>query len=78
MIQNNVPKIVYTSGSGVYGDQNYDEVSESFGPLLPVSYYGASKLAAEGYIAAFCGMKAKAHILGLQMLLKKTNTWCCI
>ena len=75
MIQNNVPKIVYTSGSGVYGDQNYDEVSESFGPLLPVSYYGASKLAAEGYIAAFCGMKGiKAHIFRFANVVGKRQT----
>mgnify|MGYP001319902702 CR=1 FL=1 len=75
MIQNNVPKIVYTSGSGVYGDQKYDEVSENFGPLLPVSYYGASKLAAEGYIAAFCGMKGiKSHIFRFANVVGKRQT----
>jgi UDP-glucose 4-epimerase len=29
---------------------------EHFGPLLPISMYGASKLGAEGVISAFCGM----------------------
>jgi UDP-glucose 4-epimerase len=56
MRQNNVKKIVYTSGSGVYGDQGLKYTSENFGPLLPVSMYGASKLAAEGLISAFCHM----------------------
>jgi len=53
---NNIKKIAYTSGSGVYGDQGVKYTKESFGPLLPVSMYGASKLACEGLIAAFCHM----------------------
>lgn len=56
MRQNNVKKIAYTSGSGVYGDQGIKYTSETFGPLLPTSMYGASKLAAEGLISAFCNM----------------------
>jgi len=57
MDKNKVPKIVFSSGSGVYGDQAELELSEDFGPLLPVSFYGASKLCAEAYISSFCGMK---------------------
>ncbi len=53
---NNLNKIVYTSGSGVYGDVGYTETAEDFGPLLPSSMYGASKLGAEGIISAFCHM----------------------
>lgn len=53
---NNVKKIVYSSGSGVYGDVGYTETPEDFGPLLPTSMYGASKLGAEGIISAFCHM----------------------
>jgi len=49
-----VKKLVYTSGSGVYGDQGLEYTAEDFGPLLPTSMYGASKLAAEGLISAFC------------------------
>jgi len=49
-----VRKIVFTSGSGVYGDQGTKYTAEDFGPLLPVSMYGASKLAAEAVISAFC------------------------
>lgn len=45
--------LLYTSGTGVYGDQRGVETSEDFGPLLPVSIYGASKLSAESLIFAF-------------------------
>jgi len=53
---NGVPKIAYSSGSGIYGDVGLTETAENFGPLLPVSMYGASKLSAEGIISAFCHM----------------------
>jgi len=51
-----VDKILYTSGSGVYGDLGGRATSEDFGPLIPISLYGASKLACEGLIGAFCHM----------------------
>ena len=53
---NGVKKIAYSSGSGVYGDVGLTETPEDFGPLLPISMYGASKLGAEGLISAFCHM----------------------
>lgn len=56
MRQNKIKKIVFPSGSGVYGDQGVKSTPEDFGPLLPVSMYGASKLAAEGLISAFCSL----------------------
>ena len=63
MTNNEVKHILYTSGSGVYGDQKELELSEEFGPSLPVSFYGASKLCAEAYISSFVGMKGmKASI----------------
>ncbi|HEV2012228.1 MAG TPA: SDR family NAD(P)-dependent oxidoreductase [Candidatus Limnocylindria bacterium] len=49
-----ITKLVYTSGSGVYGDRGRAYSSESYGPLMPVSMYGAAKLGAEGLISAFC------------------------
>ena len=45
-------RIVFASGSGVYGDRGELEVDEDRGPLLPISTYGASKLASEGMISA--------------------------
>ena len=50
------PRLLYASGSGVYGDLGEHEAQEDFGPLVPVSTYGASKLAGEGLIASYCAM----------------------
>jgi UDP-glucose 4-epimerase len=48
--------ILYASGSGVYGDLGDLEVAEDYGPLVPVSTYGASKLAGEALIASYTAM----------------------
>jgi len=48
--------VLYASGSGVYGDLGQLEVAEDHGPLVPVSTYGASKLAGEALIASYCSM----------------------
>ena len=53
---NNVPKIMYTSGSGVYGENPAVAFREDYGPCAPISTYGASKLACEGLISAYCHM----------------------
>lgn len=49
-------KILYTSGSGVYGENPDVAFAEDYGPCIPISTYGASKLACEGLIAAYCHM----------------------
>ncbi len=51
-----VPRLLYASGSGVYGDLGEYEAEEDFGPMAPVSTYGASKLAGEALIASYCAM----------------------
>jgi len=48
--------IVYTSGSGVYGEDAGVAFGEDYGPCTPISTYGASKLACEGLISAYCHM----------------------
>src|SRR5262252_532616 len=48
--------ILYASGSGVYGDLGEREVDEAYGPLIPISTYGASKLAGEALICSYCHM----------------------
>jgi len=48
--------ILYASGSGVYGDLGEVEANEDYGPLLPISTYGASKLAGEALITSYCHM----------------------
>lgn len=51
-----VKRFLYASGSGVYGDLGEREVCEDHGPLVPISTYGASKLAGEALIASYCAM----------------------
>jgi len=48
--------LVYASGSGVYGDLGTVEAQEDHAPLTPISTYGASKLAGEAMISAYCYM----------------------
>jgi len=51
---NRISRIVFASSFTVYGEAGTKPVSEDYGPLLPISLYGASKLASEGLISAFC------------------------
>ncbi len=51
---NNVKKLIFTSSGTVYGETRGLPATEDYGPLLPISLYGASKLACEGLISAFC------------------------
>ena len=56
MRQTGATSIFYTSGSGVYGEDPTVDFPESYGPCVPISTYGASKLASESLIAAYCRM----------------------
>ncbi len=49
-----VSEIAFTSTSTVYGEAKIVPTPEDYGPLLPISLYGASKLACEALISAFC------------------------
>lgn len=51
-----VPKIAFSSSSVVYGKAERIPTPENYGPLKPTSLYGASKLACEALISAYCGM----------------------
>lgn len=51
-----VRRILYASGSGVYGELGHAEAHEDWGPLVPVSTYGASKLAGEALLSAYAHM----------------------
>jgi UDP-glucose 4-epimerase len=53
---NGVKLLVYTSGSGVYGENADVAFREDYGPMMPISTYGASKLASEAMICAYCNM----------------------
>ena len=49
-----VKKIVFASSSSVYGDAKILPTNEEYGPLCPISHYGASKLACEAIVSSFC------------------------
>ncbi|HEY8943490.1 MAG TPA: NAD-dependent epimerase/dehydratase family protein [Polyangiaceae bacterium] len=49
-------RLLYASGSGVYGDLGTALIPEDHGPLLPISTYGASKLAGEALLASYSFM----------------------
>jgi UDP-glucose 4-epimerase len=53
---NKVPRLLYMSGSGIYGENANVAFREDYGPCLPISTYGASKLACEALICAYCHM----------------------
>jgi len=54
MRRREVRQIVFSSSSAIYGRPTVVPTPEDYGPLLPHSLYGASKLACEGLISAFC------------------------
>jgi UDP-glucose 4-epimerase len=56
MRRTETPRVLYASGSGVYGDLGKLEIDEDWGPLVPISTYGASKLAGEALISAYSFM----------------------
>jgi len=49
-------KIIFTSTSAIYGEPLIIPTSEDYGPLKPISMYGASKLACEALICGYSGM----------------------
>jgi len=61
-------RIVFASTSTVYGEADVFPTREAYGPLLPISVYGAAKLGCEGLIASYC------HTFGLNgVLLRFAN-----
>src|SRR6266566_922655 len=59
-----VRQLVFSSSSVVYGEPSQIPTPEDYGPLFPISLYGASKLACEGLISAY------GHNYGIQ-------AWVC-
>ena len=60
MRQIGVRKLLFASSSTVFGEPSVRPTPEAVGPLLPISLYGAGKLACEGLISAYC------HLFGLK------------
>jgi UDP-glucose 4-epimerase len=51
---NKMKNILFTSTSTVYGEATIIPTPENYGPLVPISLYGASKLACEALITSYC------------------------
>ncbi len=49
-----IKTIVFSSSSTIYGEPEIIPTPENYGPLYPISHYGASKLACEALISAYC------------------------
>jgi UDP-glucose 4-epimerase len=76
MRRTGTPHLLYASGSGVYGDLGEREAHEDLGPLVPVSTYGASKLAGEALLASYCamfGLRARAFRFGNVVGARQTH-----
>jgi len=58
--RSDVPHVLFSSSSVVYGFPTQFPTPESYGPLMPQSLYGASKLASEGLVSAY------AHCYGMR------------
>ena len=54
MRKNDVRQMAFTSTSTVYGEAAEVPTPEDYGPLLPISLYGASKLSCEALISSYC------------------------
>lgn len=52
MRRNGIGELVFASTSAVYGEAQ-GALREDHGPLLPISHYGAGKLASEGFISSY-------------------------
>lgn len=71
-----VKRLWYASGSGVYGERGDAAVAENDGPFVPISTYGASKLAGEALIASYCamfGITARAFRFGNVVGARQTH-----
>lgn len=55
-----IRRLLFASTSAVYGEAPVIPTPEHVGPLLPISLYGAAKLACETLISAYC------HIFNMQ------------
>jgi UDP-glucose 4-epimerase len=75
MRKTGVCEILYISGSGVYGEVRGKVLHENFGPCLPISTYGASKLACEALISAYAHMfSLKGRVLRLANVVGPRQT----
>ena len=67
MTKNGIEQMLFASTGAVYGESIQGTFKESSGPLMPLSLYGAGKVACEAFVAAYCnlfGIKAWMYRFG--------------
>lgn len=56
MSVNKIRDILFSSTGAVYGESIKGTFKESSGPLVPLSLYGAGKIASEAFISSYCSL----------------------
>ena len=75
MHKNGIKELLFSSTGAVYGESIQGAFNERSGPLIPLSLYGAGKIASEAFIAAYCnlfGIKAWMFRFG-NVIGERTN-----
>jgi UDP-glucose 4-epimerase len=75
MVKTGVKEILFSSTGAVYGESIQGTFNERSGPLIPLSLYGAGKIASEAFIAAYCnlfGVRAWIYRFG-NVIGERTN-----
>lgn len=75
MLQNGIHDLLFASTGAVYGESIQGKFKETSGPLLPLSLYGAGKVASEVFISAYCnlfGIRAWMYRFG-NVIGERTN-----
>ncbi len=62
-VEADVNNFVFASTSTVYGEVDRIPTPEDYGPLVPISIYGAAKLAGEALVSSYC------HTFGLRSVI---------
>ncbi|MFH1593296.1 MAG: NAD-dependent epimerase/dehydratase family protein [Candidatus Omnitrophota bacterium] len=70
-----IKRIVFASSSTVFGESALRPTPENYGPMKPISIYGASKMSCEGLISAYCHMfDMRAWIFRFANIVGKRGT----
>ncbi|UUX91265.1 NAD-dependent epimerase/dehydratase family protein [Methanoplanus endosymbiosus] len=70
----NVPEIVFTSTSTVYGEATVIPTPEDYSPMIPISIYGATKMACEAMIASYAhSFNMKAWVFRFANIIGERN-----
>jgi len=73
--RNDIASVVFSSTSTIYGPAKVIPTPEDYGPCLPVSLYGASKLACEGLVSAYSSLYGtKAWIFRFANIIGQRGT----